>query len=197
MWIPPGFSFVTQTAETNNNINYLVIKHDLSELGGKEKDYLYHSIADKRDCLFAAYLVAGGIKATLRFLQWLGQPTISTRNSESEQSDPKTTLVEMERFNQSQNLVFAFDSYSNLLISSASGSFQAFNLPSPGDTVPPKLLECILQVREVIGWEFQDPSQHLQSLTHSSFQEKIVTGSYERLEFLADAVLDCLFTAHL
>ena len=51
-----------------------------------------------------------------------------------------------------------------------------------------------LEVR--LGYTFSDPSLLLEALTHSSFSDETGTPSYERLEFLGDAVLG-LATARL
>ena len=37
----------------------------------------------------------------------------------------------------------------------------------------------------------------LEAFTHPTFSENIITGSYQRLEFLGDAILDFLVTQHI
>lgn len=49
-------------------------------------------------------------------------------------------------------------------------------------------------IEEKIGYRFNDRSYLLEALTHSSYTTKRVTGCYQRLEFLGDAVLDMLVT---
>ena len=52
-------------------------------------------------------------------------------------------------------------------------------------------------VEEILGYSFKEKSFLLQALTHASYTCNELTESYERLEFLGDAVLDYLVTAHL
>ena len=52
-------------------------------------------------------------------------------------------------------------------------------------------------VEAIIGYSFQEGSFLLQALTHASYCNNRQTESYERLEFLGDAVLDYLVTAYI
>jgi len=53
------------------------------------------------------------------------------------------------------------------------------------------------RVEELLGYRFRNRSFLLQALTHASYSSNQLTESYERLEFLGDAVLDYLVTAHI
>lgn len=55
----------------------------------------------------------------------------------------------------------------------------------------------VAEVEEIIGYTFKEKSVVLQSLTHASYIANRITPSYERLEFLGDAVLDYLITGYL
>lgn len=48
-----------------------------------------------------------------------------------------------------------------------------------------------------IGYTFKDRAYLLQALTHPSFPTNRITGCYQQLEFLGDAVLDFLITAYI
>lgn len=48
-----------------------------------------------------------------------------------------------------------------------------------------------------IGYTFKDRAYLLQALTHPSYPTNRVTGCYQQLEFLGDAVLDFLITAYI
>ena len=50
---------------------------------------------------------------------------------------------------------------------------------------------------ESISYNFQQKLHLVEALTHASYHENRVTPSYERLEFLGDALLDFLVTQHL
>lgn len=52
-------------------------------------------------------------------------------------------------------------------------------------------------VERVLGYEFKNKAYLLQALTHSSYTANRITHSYERLEFLGDAILDFLITCHI
>lgn len=48
-----------------------------------------------------------------------------------------------------------------------------------------------------IGYTFKDRAYLLQALTHPSYPTNRITGCYQQLEFLGDAVLDFLVTAYI
>lgn len=48
-----------------------------------------------------------------------------------------------------------------------------------------------------LGYKFKDRAYLLQALTHPSFPTNTLTGCYQQLEFLGDAVLDMLITAYI
>ena len=176
------------------------------------------------DCikgLIGAYLVAGGVEAALRLVQWLGLHTVSAT---SRVTTPETILCSnptqsATKFQVSSKSVsanyhdnprFHFDSDANLLIDHSSKALLGHICPPPlsldgrskkNDAL--KLLQksgSTLQsekIQEIINRKFKDPALLLQSLTHKSFRGNSLTDSYERLEFLGDAVLDYLLTVHL
>lgn len=53
------------------------------------------------------------------------------------------------------------------------------------------------KLEESIGYAFKDRAYLLQALTHPSYPTNRVTGCYQQLEFLGDAVLDFLVTAYI
>ncbi|RWS05734.1 Endoribonuclease Dcr-1-like protein, partial [Dinothrombium tinctorium] len=48
-----------------------------------------------------------------------------------------------------------------------------------------------------IGYSFKDKSHIVKAFTHSSYYDNTITGCYQRLEFLGDAVLDYLITRYI
>merc|ERR1711872_336338 len=56
---------------------------------------------------------------------------------------------------------------------------------------------CVEEIENKIGYEFKERSFLLQAFTHSSYSDNILTDSYERLEYLGDAVLDYLVTCYI
>uniref|UniRef100_A0A915DAQ4 Uncharacterized protein n=1 Tax=Ditylenchus dipsaci TaxID=166011 RepID=A0A915DAQ4_9BILA len=53
------------------------------------------------------------------------------------------------------------------------------------------------QVEEAIDYRFGNKAYLLQAFTHASYYKNQITGCYQRLEFLGDAVLDYLITRFL
>ncbi|CAI2349147.1 unnamed protein product [Caenorhabditis sp. 36 PRJEB53466] len=53
------------------------------------------------------------------------------------------------------------------------------------------------QLEEKIGYRFKDRAYLVQAFTHASYINNRVTGCYQRLEFLGDAVLDYMITRYL
>ncbi|XP_076046340.1 endoribonuclease Dicer-like isoform X2 [Oratosquilla oratoria] len=53
------------------------------------------------------------------------------------------------------------------------------------------------QLEKILQYQFKEQSFLLQALTHPSYKKNRITESYQRLEFLGDAVLDYLITGHI
>ncbi|XP_044259487.1 endoribonuclease Dicer [Tribolium madens] len=53
------------------------------------------------------------------------------------------------------------------------------------------------EIEQRLGYQFNNRAFLLQALTHSSYSPNRITQSYERLEFLGDAVLDFLITCYI
>ncbi|CAL2272011.1 unnamed protein product [Prunus armeniaca] len=62
---------------------------------------------------------------------------------------------------------------------------------------PEKLIDVRHLESLLNNYSFRDPSLLLEALTHGSYMLPQIPGCYERLEFLGDAVLDYVITAHL
>ena len=167
IWLPPGYK-VDSTSE--------IVEH---------KQMINQEIPDKRvaDCaeaLIGAYIMAGGIVAGIRFLEWLGyyktryQSTAATKNNLSS-SDLGTLLA------------------SNVLGSYFNSPHIKKQLPNP--EVDKKLLAGLQKFDSL--WKFQDQYILLEAMTHISYTYNRVTGSYQRLELLGDAILDYLVTSYI
>ncbi|KAF8357507.1 dcr-1 [Pristionchus pacificus] len=55
----------------------------------------------------------------------------------------------------------------------------------------------LAQLEEKIGYRFNNKAYLLQAFTHASYYPNRITGCYQRLEFLGDAVLDYMITRFL
>lgn len=59
------------------------------------------------------------------------------------------------------------------------------------------LSHCRPDVEKILNYKFKDPSHLLEALSHPSYIRNRLTRSYERYEFLGDAILDFLITSHV
>ncbi|XP_046601014.1 endoribonuclease Dicer isoform X4 [Neodiprion lecontei] len=69
--------------------------------------------------------------------------------------------------------------------------------PLIGDGNPNMHMAWASTLEERIGYKFQNRGFLLQAFSHSSYSPNVITASYERLEFLGDAILDFLITAYI
>ncbi|XP_050679142.1 endoribonuclease Dicer-like [Leptidea sinapis] len=81
-------------------------------------------------------------------------------------------------------------------------SYLTKRVPSVLDKVSVEEINRVLNntrddVEKIINYKFKDPSLLLEALSHPSYIRNRYTGSYERLEFLGDAILDFLITSHI
>ena len=53
------------------------------------------------------------------------------------------------------------------------------------------------EIEEILDYSFQEKSFLLEAFTHPSYEDNRLTHSYEKLEFLGDAVLDYLVTCYI
>ncbi|MED6184950.1 hypothetical protein PIB30_052383 [Stylosanthes scabra] len=63
-------------------------------------------------------------------------------------------------------------------------------------SIPPESLVKLLESESLLNYTFKDPSLLVEALTHGSYKRPGVPSSYQRLEFLGDAVLDYCITQH-
>ena len=167
MWLPPGYKL-----NDSKRIEYEQIASQL--------------IPDKRvaDCVEAlagAYIVAGGILAGFRFLEWLGyfktqHSSMATNNSTSSCSNEPLEI---------------------LLTSNVLGDYFSSSLAER------RLADAEVKKKLFAGlpkfdkWRFRDNFILLEAMTHISYTYNRVTGSYQRLELLGDAILDYLITSYI
>ncbi|KRZ54679.1 Endoribonuclease dcr-1, partial [Trichinella nativa] len=128
------------------------------------------SIADCVEALVGCYLLEAGMRPAIKLLKWFG--------------------IDID------------DNLMNLLSSSSSSAFFSENCVLIG---PEAKIHSIWTAYDLnsfeakIGYRFTNKAYLIQALTHSSYNEveTPVTDSYERLEFLGDAILDYLISRHL
>ena len=169
MWLPPGFIQLPAVEDAKQ-----------AEIGDKPVEYRKQRMSDKcvADCveaLIGAYLRYGGYSSALHFMKWIG---IDVHDSVSDVLDAHTVDQLTECISQISTATFYFNSTSssqrNISIETLSNGFHRFE--------------------DSIGYEFKDKKWLLQALTHPSYYLNRVTDSYQRLEFLGDALIDYLVT---
>lgn len=195
---------------------------DPGTLPDKVQNYYYHKTTDKgiADCieaLIGAYLISGGIESALKLMEWVGIKCPKTSTDEDMISCSSSTRSSRT---QSQSSVMSIDCVPleklsginyPILYEKSSDIFGSLYIPpSPllRDDVQGEDIFKMIAVSIVPGnnrmtlcdrlsWTFSNPALLLEALTHPSYSKNRYTSSYQRLEFLGDAVLDYLVTCCL
>ena len=137
------------------------------------------SIADSIEGLIGAYLISCGYLGALRFMKFLGLKVLPEVDVKVD-IDPRAENSKSgcyARFWPDQTKITAAQDKGDMVFRLTSGLENFEN--------------------ESISYNFQQKLHLVEALTHASYHENRVTPSYERLEFLGDALLDFLVTQHL
>ena len=137
------------------------------------------SIADSIEGLIGAYLIDCGYLGALRFMKFLGLkvlPEVDAKDGNDLQAENNKSGC-YARFWPDQTKITAAQGKGDMVFRLTSGLENFEN--------------------ESISYNFQHKLYLVEALTHASYHENRVTPSYERLEFLGDALLDFLVTQHL
>ena len=137
------------------------------------------SVADSVEALIGAYLISCGYLGALKFMSFLGLNVLPERDADDD-SDPfaeNTSPGCYARFWPDQTNAPRQQDKGDLMsrMISGLGNFE----------------------KESIKYTFHSKLHLLEALTHASYYANRFTTSYQRLEFLGDAVLDFLVTQHL
>ena len=168
MWLPPGYHL----KDTDSAGLYSQVLPD-------------KRIADCIEALIGAYITAGGTSAGLKFLEWLGLKLKYSRYK----SSPARINTLTQQFSPTLNVLLdnsAFCKHFN------SVSIERRPL-SPDEE---KLCAGFYKFDGKF-WKFNDRYLLLEAMTHVSYTYNRITGCYQRLELLGDAILDYLVTAYL
>lgn len=146
----------------------------------------YHILSDKSqaDCIEAmlgCYLYNCGMNHCIEFMARIGINL-----------DSRSSLSQVyKRTPANDNQVFThFEPQQHAFVSSAAkGEVDLFHW----------LLEKlgVDDIEEIVGYTFKEKSFLLEAFTHPSFEDNRLTHTYEKLEFLGDAVLDYLVTCYI
>ena len=153
------------------------------KVGGiKLRDFRLVSDKSQADCIEAmigCYLLRCGMEHSLNFMSRIGINLSSSSSlqevMERQKSDQKVILHSPQR-----------DGFCNEEARSERGKLM---------TLQSKL--GANEIEKIIGYTFKEKSFLLQAFTHPSYGDNRLTNSYEKLEFLGDAVLDYLVTCYI
>ncbi|KAI6228850.1 hypothetical protein M3Y99_01177100 [Aphelenchoides fujianensis] len=139
------------------------------------------AIADAVEALIGAHLTSLGPQSTLKFMDWLGLKV------QLNPTKPESPLLQFEDSDE--------DARSSLDCTHSSLVFQ----PEKSKRTLREFYvkHAFEKVEERIGYKFGNKAFLVQAFTHASYFKGRVTGCYQRLEFLGDAVLDYLITRFL
>ncbi|KAF1760045.1 hypothetical protein GCK72_008291 [Caenorhabditis remanei] len=126
------------------------------------------SIADAMEALIGVHLLTLGPNPTLKVMSWMGLKVIQ-KDAKTEVAHPLLRFIDTPA-----NPDASMKALNNLW-----QQYQFANL------------------EERIGYRFKERAYLVQAFTHASYINNRVTGCYQRLEFLGDAVLDYMITRYL
>nr|UXX21448.1 endoribonuclease dicer [Calyptrophora lyra] len=171
-WVPPGCkkSDTSKKSPRNGEVGMESTgDEDVSRQLIPDK-----SIADSVEALIGAHLIECGYMTALKFMEWLGLKVLAEEEEKS-----------------------------GVLNSSFYANYRTYvcDIPEDEDERSREILKR--QTKEMasfekkIGYVFKNKELLLEAFTHPSYSDNTITGSYQRLEFLGDAVLDFLVTLHI
>ena len=152
------------------------------------------SIADVIEALIGIHLANGGQKEAAKFMGVLGL------GFEADEQILDVIRLEQRPVNQTWfDKIFENLPQTGLWIIRDTGAFNPHvdrrDVDESLDTFCRKV--NVVQIQSQLGYTFKDKSFLIEALTHASYSLNKITDSYERLEFLGDAILDYMITCHL
>ena len=174
VWLPPGYtrgeSVESGTEEENERI----------EPGGPYQIVKNKTLADSIEALIGVYFQTGGTNLALKFMQdYLNIDVMYSIIPVTEQTDGG---------------VKSRSCYADYPIPLTAITNRC---ASQSDLMELYTDLKLNRLEKILNYQFQDKSFLIQAMTHLSFHLNNVTGCYQRLEFLGDAVLDFLVTLHV
>lgn len=149
---------------------------------------------------FLGHTVEPASATNMSMYNFLGQQSVADKRIADALEAILGTCVISFGFERSFNILKYFgifpanEDYTNLLR-------HLFTQPRMRSNIQQRDIDGLLpnydRLEENLGYKFRDRAYLLQALTHPSFPTNSVTGCYQQLEFLGDAVLDMLVTAYI
>lgn len=180
-WAPPGYTLpdsFEKRARKNNVRNECNgggsaegPQHDKAEV--TRQLIPDKSIADSVEALIGAHLTHCGYTTALQFMTWLGLKVLPQKR-------------------EAHHVSSCYTEY----------PIPQIEIPEGEDEYRYREIlrqqTCEMETfQENIGYVFKNKVLLLEAFTHPTYSDNTITGSYQRLEFLGDAILDFLVTQHI
>lgn len=188
-WVPPCYK-IERSSSLERTL--LPIAEGGLKVSEEVEHFLYRRITDKgvADCveaLIGAYTVSGGLQGGINFMKWLG-----IRIGAEQESAPSFSSDHIK------------DPECPLTIACSSAVFKHHfstnSLPREQEIEDQeslcRLIALTKSAQVKLNYPFKNHLLLIQALTHASYYNNRLTESYQRLEFLGDAILDYLITTH-
>ena len=140
------------------------------------------SLADCVEALIGIFLLTSGQAGALQFMARIGINLSADNSTDNLLQREPSQATQFQHF-QPQSDAFTDDHVRLSILQNTTCSLYE------------KL--DVNKIESTIGYKFKEKSFLLEAFTHASYDDNRVTGSYERLEYLGDAVLDYLITAYI
>ena len=200
-WIPPCFAPLDPDGPSK------------MEHFQNEKACLYHKVSDKGvadvvEALLGAYIVAGGLEAGFRFLDFVGLKMEYPSSEDRTGVTPREVNMSRVTFPSQESLMSTASNLNDTipyLVRDSTNIIPLYCHPPPPSILKEgdhsEALNAIpindKAIADKLQWTFKDRALLLQALTHPSHNRNGLTECYQRLEFLGDAVLDYLVTCYI
>ena len=138
------------------------------------------SLADCVEALIGCFLLKTGSFGALKFMSKIGLD-MSSSNTVDDLLARKISNERVEIFNPPRH-GFSEDDVGDAEMQRAELLYQKLG---------------VSEIENIIDYKFREKSFLLQAFTHASYCDNRLTGSFERLEYLGDGVLDYLVTVYI
>ncbi len=195
-WIPSCVMPLDKT--TRFSVSDSMRNHEVSDKG----------VADAVESLIGAYIIAGGIESGFKFLKFLELKMDHPLEADNVSTDSYSSEVTMKIAPSQDGLVNIGHDHDVAMQSLIRNSQHI--LPVHCYSPPPAILKegdhtytlnklalTCGTLFDKLQWEFRDKGLLFQALTHPSYINNEITYSYQRLEFLGDAIIDYLVTCYI
>ena len=138
-------------------------------------------IADSVEALIGAHFMNCGYMGALVFMTWLG---LDVFHRDVPSSENEKLLDDRHR----KSPLESYSKYAN---------YPTLDIPKESAKILKQQTREMEAFEEQIGYTFRNKALLLEAFTHPTYYDNTITGSYQRLEFLGDAILDFLVTLHI